>query len=134
MRRLLALALLVSATGLVAGCSGVDAQKAQDILDESTTAMADVKSVSFAMRMWTSGGPAGTEFTVLMHGGGYQKGNRAGESYATLNASDVPGLGAMTIVIRAARGARVSPMRPTSSETFAPSSTSRRRRTCPCAR
>jgi hypothetical protein len=100
MRRLLALALLVSATGLVAGCSGVDAQKAQDILDESTTAMADVKSVSFAMRMWTSGGPAGTEFTVLMHGGGYQKGNRAGESYATLNASDVPGLGAMTIVIR----------------------------------
>ena len=32
--------------------------------------------------------------------GGYQKGKRAGESYATLNAGDVPGLGAMTIVIR----------------------------------
>jgi hypothetical protein len=97
MRRLLALALVVSAAGVVTGCSGVDAQKAQGILDQSTTAMADVKSVSFAMRMWTSGGPAGTEFTVLMHGGGYQKGNRAGES---LNASNVPGLGAMTIVIR----------------------------------
>ena len=100
MRRLLALALVVSAAGVVTGCSGVDAQKAQGILDQSTSAMADVKSVSFAMRMWTSGGPAGTDFTVLMHGGGYQKGKRAGESYATLNAGDVPGLGAMTIVIR----------------------------------
>jgi hypothetical protein len=99
MRRLLALALVVSA-GVVTGCSGVDAQKAQGILDQSTSAMADVKSVSFAMRMWTSGGPAGTDFNVLMHGGGYQKGKRAGESYATLNAGDVPGLGAMTIVIR----------------------------------
>lgn len=100
MRRLLALALVVSAAGAVTGCSGVDAQKAQDILAQSTSAMADVKSVSFAMRMWTSDGPAGTEFTVLMHGGGYQRGKRAGESYATLNASDVPGLGAVTIVIR----------------------------------
>jgi hypothetical protein len=99
MRRLLALALVVSAAGIATGCSGVDAHKAQDILDQSTTAMADVKSVSFAMRMWTSGGPAGTDFTVLMHGGGYQKGKRAGDSYATLNAGDVPGLGEMTIVI-----------------------------------
>ena len=99
-RRLLALALVVSAAGVVTGCSGVDVQKAQGILDQSTTAMADVKSVSFAMRMWTSGGPAGTDFTLLMHGGGYQKGKRAGESYATLNSSDAPGLGAMTIVIR----------------------------------
>jgi outer membrane lipoprotein-sorting protein len=68
MRRLLALALVVSAAGVVTGCSGVDAQKAQGILDQSTTAMADVKSVSFAMRMWTSGGPAGTDFTVSCTG------------------------------------------------------------------
>ena len=100
MRRLVALALVISAVGALTGCSGVDAQKAQSILDQSTTAMADVKSVSFAMRMWTSGGPAGTDFTVLMHGGGYQNGKRAGESYVTLNASDVPGIGTMTIVIR----------------------------------
>lgn len=100
MRRLLALALVVSATAAVSGCSGVDAQKAQTILDQSTTAMADVKSVSFAMRMWTSGGPAGTEFTVLMRGGGYQKGKHAGEAYATLSSSNVPGLGSVTVVIR----------------------------------
>lgn len=100
MRRLIALGFVVSAAAVASGCSGADAQKAQTILDESTTAMANVKSVSFAMRMWTSGGPAETEFTVLMHGGGYRKGKRAGESYLTLNSSDVPGIGSMTIVIR----------------------------------
>jgi hypothetical protein len=100
MRRLFALALVVSAGAVVSGCSGVDAQKAQTILDQSTTAMADVKSVSFAMRMWTSGGPEGTEFTVLMHGGGYQKGKHAGESYVALSSSSVPGMGSMTLVIR----------------------------------
>jgi outer membrane lipoprotein-sorting protein len=75
MRRVLVLVALAAVFS--AGCSGVDAQKAQTILDQSTTAMADVKSVSFAMRMWTSGGPDGTDFTVLMHGGGYEKGKRA---------------------------------------------------------
>ena len=100
MRRLLAVALVVSAAAAASGCSGVDAQKAQTLLDQSTTAMADVESVSFAMRMWTSGGPAETEFTVLMHGGGYQKGKRAGESYLTLSSSNVPGIGSMTIVLR----------------------------------
>jgi hypothetical protein len=100
MRRVLALALVTVAAVVPAGCSGGDAQKAQSILDESTTATAAVKSVSFAMRMWTSGGPAGTDFTVLMHGGGYQKGKRAGDAYVTLSSADVPGLGAMTIVTR----------------------------------
>lgn len=100
MRRLLAFALVVSVAAVASGCSGAEAQKAQTILDQSTAAMADVKSVSFAMRMWTSGGPAGTEFTVLMRGGGYQKGKRAGESYVTLSSSNVPGIGSMTIVIR----------------------------------
>ena len=33
MRRLLALTLVVSAAGVATGCSGVDAQKAQGILD-----------------------------------------------------------------------------------------------------
>ena len=46
------------------------------------------------------GGPPGSDFTVLMHGGGYQKGKRAGEAYVTVKASDVPGMGSMTIVIR----------------------------------
>ena len=98
MRRLLSLVLLTVALAVPAGCSGADAQKAQTILDESTTAMANVKSVSFAMRIWTSGGPDGTDFTVLMRGGGYEKGDRAGDAYVSMSSSDVPGLGSMTIV------------------------------------
>src|SRR4051794_23546858 len=69
MRRILVLATIALALLAPAGCSGVDAQQAQSILDQSTTATANVKSISFAMRMWTSGGPEGTDFTVLMHGG-----------------------------------------------------------------
>jgi len=87
MRRVLALALIAFAAAVPAGCSGVDAQQAQSVLDESTTAMANVRSVSFAMRMWTSGGPDGSDFTVLMHGGGYEKGKRAGEAYVTLSST-----------------------------------------------
>jgi hypothetical protein len=100
MRRALLVAIVALASLVAAGCSGVDAQKSQSILDESTTAMADVKSVSFAMRMWTSGGPAGTDFTVLMHGGGYEKGKRAGQAYVTITSDNIPGLGSMTVVTR----------------------------------
>ncbi len=99
MRRMLVLALLAVAAAMPTGCSGVDAQKAQSILDESTTAMANVKSVSFSMRMWTSGGPDGTDFSLLMRGGGYEKGKRAGDAYVSMSSSDVPGIGSMTIVV-----------------------------------
>jgi hypothetical protein len=100
MRRVLVVALVALAAAVSAGCSGVDAQNAQAILDQSTTAMASVRSVSFAMRMWTSGGPDGTDYTVLMRGGGYQKGKRSGDTYVTLSSSDLPGLGSMTVVTR----------------------------------
>jgi len=99
MRRLLAFVLLASAAAVASGCSGVDAQKAQTVLDQST-AMADVDSISFSMRMWTEGAPGGADFNVLMHGGGYEQGKRAGEAYVTMTADDVPGLGSMTVVIR----------------------------------
>jgi hypothetical protein len=99
MRRLLALVLVAAASVVASGCSGVDAEKAQGILDQSTTAMADVKSVSFAMRMWTSGAPGGDDLTMLIKGGGYQKGKRAGDAYATLSSSDA-GIGSMTVVVR----------------------------------
>ena len=98
MRRLLALVLVASASVVASGCSGVDAEKAQGILDESTVAMADVKSVSFAMRMWTSGAPEGDDLTMLIKGGGYQKGKRAGDAYAILSSSDA-GIGSMTVVV-----------------------------------
>jgi hypothetical protein len=96
---MMVLALLAVIAAVPAGCSGADAQKAQAILDQSTTAMAGVRSVSFAMRMWTSGEPDGTDFTVLMRGGGYESGKRAGDAYVSMSSEDVPGLGAMTVVV-----------------------------------
>jgi hypothetical protein len=50
--------------------------------------MADVESVSFSMRMWTEGAHGDADFTVLMHGGGYEKGKHAGEAYATMTADE----------------------------------------------
>jgi hypothetical protein len=97
MRRVLAAALTL--TALVAtGCSGVDAQKAQTLLDESTQAMANVKSVSFAMRMWTSGGPEGTDMVILMHGGGYNTGKHKGDSVVTI--SGLPQVGDISVATR----------------------------------
>ena len=96
MRRFLAAALLLTAT-VAAGCSGVDAQKAQDLLAQSNAASANVKSISFAMRMWTSGGPEGTDMSFLMHGGGYNKGKHKGDSVMTM--SGLPGVGDVTMAM-----------------------------------
>jgi len=97
MRRFLAAALLL--TALVAtGCSGVDAQKAQTLLAESNAASANVKSISYAMRMWTSGGPAGTDMSILMRGGGYSKGKHAGDSVMTM--SGLPAVGDLAMAMR----------------------------------
>jgi hypothetical protein len=100
MRRLLALALVGLVAVAASGCSGVDAQEAQNLLDQSTTAMAKVRSLNFAIRMWTEGAPEGENFTVLMRGGGYQRGRHAGESYATIDSENLPELGRMTVVVR----------------------------------
>ncbi|MEO8290799.1 MAG: hypothetical protein ABI649_07365 [Gaiellaceae bacterium] len=97
MRRVLAAALTLTAL-LASGCSGVDAEKAQALLDQSTQAMANVKSVSFAMRMWTSGGPEGTDVVVLMHGGGYNKGKHKGDSIVTI--TGLPGVGDLSVATR----------------------------------
>ena len=100
MRRLFALALVGLFAAVASGCSGVDAQEAQTLLDQSTTAMAKVRSVNFAMRIWTEGAPDGANYTVLMRGGGYERGRRAGEAYVTITSDDLPEIGSMTMVVR----------------------------------
>jgi hypothetical protein len=97
MRGMLAAALTLTAL-IASGCSGADAQKAQTLLDESTQAMANVTSVSFAMRMWTTGGPEGSDMVVLMRGGGYNKGKHKGDSVMTI--SGLPQIGDVSVAIR----------------------------------
>lgn len=96
MRRVvLVLALALSAL-LPLGCAGAEGQRAQELLAQSDQALAGVKSMRFAGRMWmeTSVG----EFTFVMSGGGTTK--RGGASYLTLRAPDVPEFPEVSVVVR----------------------------------
>jgi putative Ca2+/H+ antiporter (TMEM165/GDT1 family) len=93
MRRLLALALVGLVAVAASGCSGVDAQETQSLLDRSTTAMVSkVRFLNFAIRMWMEGAPEGENFTVL------PRACRA--AYATIDSENLPELGRMTVVVR----------------------------------
>jgi hypothetical protein len=77
-RLLILLASLVLAAG-AAGCAAVegDAQEALEILERAEQAQQDVESMTFGMRM--RGEAAGQTFTIRVDGGGYVKGENAGD-------------------------------------------------------
>ena len=87
----LALTALLAAC-VLAGCSGADAQRAQELLQQSNQALLEVESFRFAGRM-TMKGPDGLgEISLAMRGAATQKG--AGASYP------VPGFPETTVVVR----------------------------------
>jgi hypothetical protein len=88
MRRLLALLLLTATAAPATGCSGADAQEAQDLLAQSNAAFAQVRSATFTARMTLTGGPA--ELDMKMTGGGYARGKRAGDFYVLVTAGNLP--------------------------------------------
>ena len=77
-RLLILLASLLLAAG-AAGCAAVegDAQEALEILERAEQAQQDVESMTFGMRM--RGEAAGQTFTIRVDGGGYVKGEDAGD-------------------------------------------------------
>ena len=97
--RSIALALTaVLAACALAGCSGPDAQRAQELLQQSNKALLEVESFRFAGRM-TMKGPDGVgEISLAMRGAATQKG--AGASYLTMRAQGIPGFPEMTVVVR----------------------------------
>ena len=96
----LALTAVLAACALV-GCSGADAQRAQELLQQSNRALLEVESFRFAGRM-TMKGPDGVgEISLAMRGAATQKG--AGASYLTMHAQGVPGFPKMTVVVRGRR-------------------------------
>lgn len=88
MRRAFALLLLAAAAAVAPACSGADAQEAQQLLAQSDAAFADITSATFTARMTMSGGPVG--MTLSMNGGGYSKGERAGDFYLLGTAENLP--------------------------------------------
>jgi hypothetical protein len=90
MRRLAAplLAVLV-----LAGCSGEQGERAQQLLTGAQSAQARLTSMSYEMRM--TFGMEGQNVSLVLDGGGYLKGRKAGEQVMTMRMEGIPGLGAM---------------------------------------
>jgi hypothetical protein len=96
----LALTAVLVACALV-GCSGADAQRAQELLQQSNHALLEVKSFRFAGRMWMKGPDGVGEISLTMRGAATQTG--AGASYLTLRGQGVPGFPETTVVVRGKR-------------------------------
>lgn len=94
MRRIGVLVLVALAALTVAGCSGADAQRAQELLTQSDQALRAVKSYRFAGRFWIESDVG--NFTLVMRGGGYTR--AGGASFLIMRSDDLPGFPEMTVV------------------------------------
>jgi len=96
MRRVtLVVSLLVVALAPL-GCAGADGQRAQELLEESDRALAQVESFRFSGRM-TMATPVGDFRFVLYGGGDAQPG---GAFFMTMKAPDIPEFPETTVVVR----------------------------------
>ena len=76
---------LAAALPLLAGCSGADALKAQQLLKEAQQAQQNVSSETFTAHLSVS--LKGQQFQLVLSGGGYQKGANAGEMVVDMRLS-----------------------------------------------
>lgn len=79
---------LVAAVLVVSACSGADAKRAQDLLAQANAAQAKVVSASYDVRVVVSAGSQ--RYTMLMNGGGYLKGPRAGDQHMSMRGEGLP--------------------------------------------
>ena len=78
------------------GCAGADGQRAQELLEESDRALAQVESFRFSGRM-TMAAPVG-EFRIVLYGGGDAQ--PGGAFFMTMKAPDLPEFPETTVVVR----------------------------------
>jgi hypothetical protein len=106
MRRVTALlALLLVFVGTATACSGKDAEEARALVEQSNAAFAQVRSATFRVQMTLSGGPEELRLShsvITMKGGGYSRGNRAGDFYFVMTSPEMPA-GEVVMVSRAGR-------------------------------
>jgi hypothetical protein len=77
LRRALLAVLALALAVVGAGCATADGRRAGELLQQAHAAQAELESMTFRMRM--SGDVAGQAFTMTMDGGGYLKGDQAGD-------------------------------------------------------
>jgi outer membrane lipoprotein-sorting protein len=82
-----ALALATTAI-VVSACSGADGKRAQELLTQANAAQANVRSASYDVRVVVSAGSM--RYSMLMNGGGYFKGARAGDQFLTMRGEGLP--------------------------------------------
>jgi hypothetical protein len=99
MRRRAALALAVLP---LAACSGEQGERAQQLLTRAQVAQAQLTSASYEARMTFL--MDGRRFSLVMDGGGYFKGQRAGDQLLTMRTDGVPGAGAFNMQLLVRRG------------------------------
>jgi hypothetical protein len=86
--RALRLLLPISAALLLAACSGADATRASQLLATAQAAQAKLVSATYDARVVVTQGDR--SFTLLMNGGGYLKGSRAGDQFMSMRAEGLP--------------------------------------------
>jgi hypothetical protein len=96
MRRVAFVVFLVFAALAPLGCAGADGQRAQELLEESDRALAQVESFRFSGRM-TMETPVG-DFRVVLFGGG--DAGPGGAFFMTMKAPDIPEFPETTMVVR----------------------------------
>ena len=87
-RRALCLLLPTSAAFLLSACSGADAQRATELLAQSQAAQAGIRSATYDARLSISQGSK--TYTLVMTGGGYLKGPRAGDQVLSMQGEGLP--------------------------------------------
>ena len=92
MRRVAALALAVLP---LLACSGEQGERAQQLLTRAQAAQARLTSATYEARMTVS--MDGQRFGLVMNGGAYLKGRRAGDQVLRMSAEGIPGVGAMNM-------------------------------------
>jgi hypothetical protein len=93
MRRGLAVVALAAFT--FTACSGEQGERAQQLLTRAQTAQARLTSATYDVRM--SFDMDGQRFSLVMNGGGYLRGPRAGDQVLSMRTEGVPSIGAFNM-------------------------------------
>jgi hypothetical protein len=94
--------LLGCAAVALSACSGEQGERAQQLLTRAQAAQARLSSATYDARMTFL--MDGQRFSLVMDGGGYFKGRRAGDQILTMRTEGVPGVGAINMQFLVRRG------------------------------